>query len=73
MPHEVATKKEGNFKLPSFFQNENIFKYLVSYIESETVSLFLPLALRRASIFLPFFELMRALNPCLLTLLRLDG
>jgi hypothetical protein len=45
----------------------------IVYLSSETVNLFLPLALRLASTLRPFFVDMRALKPCLLTLLRLDG
>ena len=45
----------------------------IVYPSSETVNLFLPLALRLASTLRPLFVDMRALKPCLLTLLRLDG
>jgi len=42
-------------------------------MESETVSLFLPLALRRASTFLPFRVCILFLNPCLFFLFLFDG
>lgn len=50
-----------------------MFDYFLPTFSSETVNLFLPLALRLASTFLPFLVAMRALKPCLFTLLRLDG
>jgi len=42
-------------------------------VESDTVSLRRPLALLRASTFLPFLDAILDLNPCLLALFLLDG
>ncbi len=47
--------------------------YFLPVIVSETVNLFLPLALRLANTLRPFFVAIRALKPCLFTLLRFDG
>lgn len=42
-------------------------------ISSDTVNTLRPLALLRASIFLPLTDSIRSLNPCLFILLRTDG
>ncbi len=43
------------------------------FYSSATVSLALPLALRAANTFLPFFVAMRERNPCLFALFLLEG
>jgi hypothetical protein len=60
----------SSFSIAFYFDPPN---YLLSSLSSETVSLFLPLALRLANTLRPFLVAILALKPCLLALLRLDG
>ncbi len=45
----------------------------IYFISLDTLSLFLPLALLRARIFLPLWLLILSLNPCLFLLFLFDG
>jgi len=51
----------------------NANHYFLCLGSLDTVSLCLPLALRRASTFLPFAEAILSINPCLFLLFLFDG
>jgi len=64
--------KKGAFpKTPSFLYSAINYDFNLS--SDETVSLFLPLALRDARTLLPLGEDILSLNPCLFALFLLDG
>jgi len=65
----IKTKREGGKPSLWYCIKNNYFRN----ISSETVSLFLPLALLRANIFLPLAEDILSLKPCLLRLFLFDG
>ena len=66
-------KEDEYFHLPNSCCELCLLNYYLSSLSSDTVSLFLPLALRLASTLRPFLVAILALKPCLLALLRLDG
>jgi len=65
-------EKKGALFRGTFFININKYDYF-SFISEETVSFFLPLALRAARTLLPFGVDILSLKPCLLALFLLDG
>lgn len=54
-------------------KGKNRLSYHLSIISSETVSFFLPLALREAKTLLPLAVDILVLKPCLFALFLLDG
>jgi len=65
-------EKKGASEQGTFFININKYDYF-SFISEETVSFFLPLALRAARTLLPLGVDILSLKPCLLALFLLDG
>jgi hypothetical protein len=69
-----AKKKKPITQCVTGFSMSNLCKaYFLSALSSDTVSFFLPFALRAASTLRPFAEAILLRNPCLLLLFLLDG
>ena len=68
----VKVEKKGVLFRDTFYGLQ-AGKYYLSLISEETVSLFLPFALRAESTLLPFGVDILSLKPCLFTLFLLDG
>ena len=71
LKHSKANKKKGAL-YPGTFQEYQTFNYF-NLSSFETVSFFLPLALRAARTLLPFAVDILSLKPCLFALFLLDG
>lgn len=69
---EAKVEKKGVLTADTFY-GYSLGKYYFSLISQETVSLFLPFALRAESTLLPLGVDILSLKPCLFTLFLLDG